>query len=115
MIAVYHSSSCHTFRRVQQVEHSEIECDPPESKATGVPLPMHGTLLFSVSFFVVLCTMMSSLRRKRSLLSERRAEVQTGIADMCCDSLVVFFLSAMKVCAGCSLHRTQLGVRDRGQ
>ena len=42
-IAVYNSGSRHTFRRVQRVELSDIECDPPESKATGVPLPMHGT------------------------------------------------------------------------
>ena len=43
LIAVYNSSSRHTVQRVQRVELSEIECNPPESKATGVPLPMHGT------------------------------------------------------------------------
>ena len=40
---VYNSSSHYTVRRVQRVELSEIEFYPPESKATKVPLPMHGT------------------------------------------------------------------------
>ena len=111
LIAVYNSGSRYTVRRVQRVEQSEIECNPPESKATGIPLPIHGTgalpshgcmmqqhrmpdgsstcespSMYSLEtsrhmslcgdrkrlnfLFEVLCTMMSSPRRKRRLLFE---------------------------------------------
>ena len=57
--------------------------------------------------------MMASLRRKRRLILERRAAVQTGVADMCCEFACRVFLEQHE--GMCWIVASQNAVRQARQ